>query len=324
MSYQIYELKLKPLSPWISDLTADTIFGHLCWQIKYEFWKEVLEKFLKEMAIKPIFTISDVLPADRLPRPISDFDGDIKFNKTYEDNFISLKKSKKFNKEINYIDENNLTKFKDINKEDLLKIREDENYLNNNNKNNTYYSEWIENKNIINRNTWITSEWWIYSQNYIYFNENSRNKALRVFLKVFNENSLEEYNIMENIKNIFSIWYWKKKSQWKWYFKVWDWNEYTKIQQNTWNKFLLLSNFIPSNKDSTNWNYNTFTKFPKMWEEFSSEWQNFYKKPMIMIKSWATFEKWNNYEGYVWKMIDNSAIKREKIYHYAYWFTFEF
>ncbi|MDP2396549.1 MAG: hypothetical protein Q8S84_09125 [bacterium] len=100
-----------------------------------------MEKFLKEMAIKPIFTISDVLPADRLPRPISDFDGDIKFNKTYEDNFISLKKSKKFNKEINYIDENNLTKFKDINKEDLLKIREDENYLNNNNKNNTYYSE---------------------------------------------------------------------------------------------------------------------------------------------------------------------------------------
>jgi CRISPR-associated protein Csm4 len=37
MPYQIYELKLKPQSPWISDLTADTIFGHLCWQIKYEF-----------------------------------------------------------------------------------------------------------------------------------------------------------------------------------------------------------------------------------------------------------------------------------------------
>ncbi|MDP2090944.1 MAG: hypothetical protein Q8K30_05110 [Candidatus Gracilibacteria bacterium] len=324
MSYQIYELKLKPLSPWISDLTADTIFGHLCWQIKYEFGKEVLEKFLKEMAIKPIFTISDVLPADRLPRPISDFDGDIKFNKTYEDNFISLKKSKKFNKEINYIDENNLTKFKDINKEDLLKIREDENYLNNNNKNNTYYSEGIENKNIINRNTGITSEGGIYSQNYIYFNENSRNKALRVFLKVFNENSLEEYNIMENIKNIFSIGYGKKKSQGKGYFKVGDWNEYTKIQQNTGNKFLLLSNFIPSNKDSTNGNYNTFTKFPKMGEEFSSEGQNFYKKPMIMIKSGATFEKGNNYEGYVGKMIDNSAIKREKIYHYAYGFTFEF
>ena len=74
---QIYELKLKPISSWITDLTADTIFGHLCWQIKYEFWDKVLEKFLEDMKEKPIFTISDVLPADRLPRPLSEFDSEI-------------------------------------------------------------------------------------------------------------------------------------------------------------------------------------------------------------------------------------------------------
>ncbi len=74
MTYKIYELKLKPVSSWITDLTADTIFGHLCWQIKYHFWSEVLEKFLEEMADKPIFTISDVLPSDRLPRPFTEYD----------------------------------------------------------------------------------------------------------------------------------------------------------------------------------------------------------------------------------------------------------
>jgi len=72
--HAIYELKLKPVSGWITDLTADTIFGHLCWQIKYEFGDEVLREFLNEMGQEPIFTLSDILPLEGLPRPITSLD----------------------------------------------------------------------------------------------------------------------------------------------------------------------------------------------------------------------------------------------------------
>ncbi len=330
MSYQIYELKLKPLSPWISDLTADTIFGHLCWQIKYEFWKEVLEEFLKEMAIKPIFTISDFLPVEEVNKPCFDFDLLTFWNK---ENHEKVKHYKK----IDYISEKSLAEISNLDWVNENNINDIRNYIlwNNYNinkydfwyKKSSYFDETIENKNNINRNTWTTSDNWIYSQSSKY-----STREFRLLLKNISKKNLENYNInwkelniFALIENIFNLyWFWKKKSNWKWLFEI-----INKFQEKSFwlekDKYLLtLSSFIPSEKDSTKWNYKILTKFPKMWEEFSSEWQNFYKKPMIMIGEWATFEKWKNYEWYVWKMLDNSAINRENIYHYSYWFTLEF
>ena len=124
----------------------------------------------------------------------------------------------------------------------------------------------------------------------------------------------------------------KKKSSWKWFFEIEnykneqykkDWETFQKeYLKKDWKNILLLSSFIPSKNDPTDWNYKIFTKFPKMWEEFSIEWQNFYKKPLVMIDKWATFE--NNNKWYVWKMIKNVDFQNKWIYHYAYWFTLEF
>jgi len=190
-----------------------------------------------------------------------------------------------------------------------------------------YINKKIENKNIINRFSWTTWDNWIYSQEY---NESWR--ELRILLKqIKKEINLEKYkilwkeiNFLELIRNIFEIWYWKKKSSGKWVFEITkDWEEKENLEKN-WDNILLLSNFIPSKNDPINWNYKVFTKFPKMWEEFSIEWQNFYKKPLVMIDKWATFEKKENNNWYVWKMIKNVDFQNKWIYHYAYWFTLEF
>ncbi len=327
MSYKIYELKLKPTSSWITDLTADTIFGHLCWQIKYKFSDEVLEKFLKEMEQKPIFTISDVLPANRLPRPLTEYDSqnvDV-WNDT--DNWLYLKYKKKYNKEIVYIPEDELDKFSNYEPEKIKNIINNKDFENENNKKWTYFSEKIENKNIVNRLAWTTLENGIYSQWVNEFNENSRNKVVRILFKTSKQLDNykildEELNFFELLKNVFEIWYWKKKSSWKWQFKVWKWKEKNLWKEN-WNNILLLSLFIPSTDDPTEWNYKLFTKFPKLWEEFSLEWQNFYKKPLVMIQAGSTFKKTNN-NWYVWKMIKNVDFADKWIYHYAYGFTIEF
>ena len=326
MTYKIYELKLKPTSSWITDLTADTIFGHLCWQIKYKFSDEVLEKFLKEMEQKPIFTISDVLPANRLPRPLTEYDSqnvDV-WNDT--DNWLYLKYKKKYNKEIVYIPEDELDKFSNYEPEKIKNIINNKDFENENNKKWTYFSEKIENKNIVNRLAWTTLENGIYSQWVNEFNENSRNKVVRILFKTSKQLDNykildEELNFFELLKNVFEIWYWKKKSSWKWQFKVWKWKEKNLGKEN-WNNILLLSSFIPSTDDPTDWNYKIFTKFPKLWEEFSLEWQNFYKKPLVMIQTGATFK--NNNKWYVGKMIKDVDFIDKWIYHYAYGFTIEF
>ena len=342
MTYTIYELKLKPLSGWITDLTADTIFGHLCWQIKYEFWDEVLKEFLEEMEKEPIFTISDVLPYDRLPRPLTEFDSqNVDFwNPT--DNSLYLRRKKKYNKNISFIPEDELEKFSNYNKGKIKNLINNKEFDDEINEKWFYFKKRIENKNIINRFSWTTWDKWIYSQEYNEFNENSKNKVVRLLLKDLTNWKLENYKILwkeinffELFKRIFEIGYWKKKSSWKWQFKVWNWKE--KKLNLEWNKnhILLLSSFIPSSDDPTDWNYKIFTKFPKMWEEFSIEWQNFYKKPLVMISAGSTFLvkknvwEWkkmseNKNRWYVWKMLKDSAIDRKWIYHYAYGFTIEF
>ena len=331
MIYTIYELKLKPLSWWITDLTADTIFWHLCWQIKYEFWDEVLKEFLKEMEKEPIFVLSDVLPADRLIKPFTEFDGDIKNDlSTLWDKKLFLKYWKKYKKEIKYISEDDLNKFSDYTKEKILNYINNKDFINENNTYWKYFGEDLENKNVIDRNSFTTWDNGIYSQNFFFFKENEKNKVVKILLKKIKKDvNLENYeilwkkvNFLELIKNIFKIWFWKKKSSWKWQFQVWDWKEKNDLVKENGKNILLLSSFIPLENNSIKGNYKLITKFPKMWEDFSTEWQNFYKKPIVMIQSWSVFE--NNWNWYVWKMIKNVDFQDKWIYHYAYWFTLEF
>ena len=71
---KIFKIELKPKSWWVSFPTADMIFWQLCWYIKFNLWEETLEKFLKDMEEKPIFTISDMLPNWYIPKPITPYD----------------------------------------------------------------------------------------------------------------------------------------------------------------------------------------------------------------------------------------------------------
>jgi len=332
--YTIYQLNLKPISGWITDLTADTIFWHLCWQIKYEFWDDVLKEFLEEMANEekwPIFIISDVLPSDRLPRPLTEFDSKNIDFWNITDNFIYSRRKKRYNKNISFIPENELTMFSNYHSNKIKNFINNNDFSDKTNQKWFYFKELIENRNIINRFSWTSLDNWIYSQKFNNFNENKKNKVIRLLLKDFTDGSLKNYkikwkeiNFFELLKNVFSIGYWKKKSSGKWQFKVWNWKE-KKFQINWENKYiLLLSSFIPSKKDSNIWNYKIYTKFPKMWENFSIEWQNFYKKPLIMIEKWSVFEKKEYYNWYVWKMLKNVDFQNKWIYHYVYWFTLEF
>jgi CRISPR-associated protein Csm4 len=49
-----YILKIKPISPFSTPIQADTLFGHLCWALRYlEGDEKKLLKFLEEFDSKP-------------------------------------------------------------------------------------------------------------------------------------------------------------------------------------------------------------------------------------------------------------------------------
>jgi len=62
--------KIKLLSRLRTPLQSDTIFGHLCWGIRYIFGEKELTQFLAEMEKEPLIKISSAFPKDHLPRPI--------------------------------------------------------------------------------------------------------------------------------------------------------------------------------------------------------------------------------------------------------------
>ncbi len=66
--FRKYRIKL--LSRLRTPLQSDTIFGHLCWGIKYLFGEEKLISFLKYMAKEPLIKISCGFPKDCLPMPV--------------------------------------------------------------------------------------------------------------------------------------------------------------------------------------------------------------------------------------------------------------
>jgi CRISPR-associated protein Csm4 len=66
-----YKLILRQRSPTLTRWQADTLFGHLCWTLRYRDGAKVLREFLARYeAGEPPLLLSNGFPGDLLPRPI--------------------------------------------------------------------------------------------------------------------------------------------------------------------------------------------------------------------------------------------------------------
>lgn len=74
MEYNYYTIELKPQSPLITPLQSDTIFGHICWAVRYLRWEQEdrLSNFLKnyEELEHPPLLVSNGFPKGFLPKPV--------------------------------------------------------------------------------------------------------------------------------------------------------------------------------------------------------------------------------------------------------------
>ena len=66
-----YRVKLKLNSPYATEWQADTIWGHLCWALRFAYGEAELASFIARYGSgEPPLLVSNGFPGDLLPRPI--------------------------------------------------------------------------------------------------------------------------------------------------------------------------------------------------------------------------------------------------------------
>jgi len=66
---KLYKTTITPLSTFATPLQGDTIFGQLCWAIRYSFGNSRLEKLLSSYDKEPFMVVSDAFAKGCLPKP---------------------------------------------------------------------------------------------------------------------------------------------------------------------------------------------------------------------------------------------------------------
>lgn len=70
MSYQLYRVKIRPDSAFVTALAADTLFGHVCWAIRHQFGETKLNELLTGYTEdQPFLVVGQPIPENKLPRP---------------------------------------------------------------------------------------------------------------------------------------------------------------------------------------------------------------------------------------------------------------
>jgi len=65
----LYKATISPTSSFITPLKGDTIFGQMCWAVRFKYGKEKLENLLSDYEKNPFLIVSDGFVSGYLPKP---------------------------------------------------------------------------------------------------------------------------------------------------------------------------------------------------------------------------------------------------------------
>ncbi len=66
---KLYKTTITPISNFATTLKGDTLFGQMCWSIKYVFGEEKLKELLSDYEDSPFMIVSDGFASGYLPKP---------------------------------------------------------------------------------------------------------------------------------------------------------------------------------------------------------------------------------------------------------------
>jgi CRISPR-associated protein Csm4 len=316
------QLIIRPVSPWITPLHADTIFGHLCWKIVRERGSADLNDFLGVMGRTPLFTLSDVLPAGMLYRPLLIGRMGNNGRSTIEESILALDKSRTFAKSA-YVPAQALADY--VAAEDASGAFE--NLANQAVATHDFFSGDSITKNTINRFTGrVGDEGGLYSLATTEASSAKSGGMLALLVKIPEQQrqAYQDWDVEKHLSTAFTQGFGKKKSTGYGQFKIESWQDWQNpIKQPKHNKLVAQSGFVPSDHDPTDGAYAIFVKYGKLGEE-RAVGNNPHKKPLIMIRPGATFKVNAKYQGYVGGMISGLSDAYPDVTQYAYGMTLDF
>ncbi|MEA3315228.1 MAG: hypothetical protein U9Q30_05175, partial [Campylobacterota bacterium] len=280
---KLYKTTIIPTSNFITSLKGDTLFGQICWAIRYKYGEESLKELLKEYETKPFLIVSDgfasgYLPKPTLPSSLLDENSDDK-KQNRKNIWLTLEQLKdgKYNEAITNEEASNIDKTEAI-------VRNSINY-----KTSTTGDGFDPHSEI----------------------EQSLSKKDIYFLC---DDNFSKENLYEIVQLVSQMGYGKDSSTGKGRFEI-DSIELIELDNNS-KTFITLSPFVADGMKCKNIFYEPFTRFGKSGANRANK--NPFKKPILMANSGAVieFDSKEKFQ-YIGKAIKNISTY-EDIVHQGY------
>jgi CRISPR-associated protein Csm4 len=325
--YRDYTIEVSLSSPIVTQFQSDTIFGHICWAIRFIHGEasDKLNVFLNsyDNSEHPPLLVSNGFPKGYLSKPIiqpikQEELETIVDTKDMIKNSFKIKNIKKIeyitNDHFNYLQKEKITPIKlfkimfngyDSIVDDLSKVKSS-----------------VVQHNIINRIEGSVKTGGLYSQEEFFYDFEDINSGIfEIYLKT-------NFFSKEELKRIFEYikidGFGKDKSTGKGYFDFEIKEGIDLPEAENPNAFMTLSSYIPSKKDSIKGYYQTFLKFGKLgglYAKGSPEvGGNPFKKPLIMFSAGSTFYENNFSKEKMYGSLLRNVHHNAEIRHYAYAF----
>lgn len=321
--YKNYTIEIKLKSPVVTRFQSDSLFGHICWAIRFLKWDmpDRLNEFLNsyDENQSPPLLISNGFPKDYLPKPVippvtqKELDEIVGIENRVENSY-KIKAIKK----VDIISKTNLGLllkdkitplglFKIIYKnfEEVEKIKKME------------QSTMVQHNTINRIGNRVTKG--LYAQEEIFFDE--AGGVFEIYLKTY-------YFTKEELQRIFGYireeGFGKDKSTGKGSFDFVIKDGIDLPEPEAPNAFMSLSSYIPRKDDPKEGFYNTLLKYGKLGGTYSKGipevYNNPFKKPLIMFAAGSTFYDSGFVNEKTYGSLLGGVHKNDKIRHYAYAF----
>ena len=262
---KFYKVTLKLTSPYATDWQADTIWGHLCWALRFSYGENELTNFIARYGkSEPPILVSNGFPGDLLPRPVLP-----EKHVTERSDFAMTKKQKKI---------------RWLTPDEFIKTQNGEELVLSEKNGET---ETVTLKNQINRLTGTTSggevdeptgRLFSFAQHHL--------EAVSIYLKLANDFVETSKELFQNLSK---SGYGKRKTVGYGQFSIESFDEFIgfKSPPNA-NGFVSLSNFVPATDDPTLGYWEILVKYGKLGEDYAIT-GNPHKKPLLMFRAGSCF-----------------------------------
>jgi CRISPR-associated protein Csm4 len=284
---KLYKIGITPTSNFATSLKGDTLFGHLCWAIRYKFGEKRLSSLLSDYAngSEPFLVVSDAFAKGYLPKPKMP---------------ITLLKEKREDKKLNR--KKIWVPYSELFKGNYSSAKSDKEIDN-------YDKLSMQIHNAINYKTFHTGD------GFDPYGLQSWNYSSKEFYCLVDENKLSKDELQKILDILSEMGYGKKTTIGKGRFKI-DSIEDVAIN-NVSTVYMALGPFSARGINCKNIYYEPFTRFGKFGADRA--FKNVFKKPILLADTACVieFEEEKNIQ-YIGKHITNISDTHEDTVHQGY------